>query len=135
MTTNSEPNAVPLAGLTGWIEVRDRAAGAKTPAVPDDPGIIHAVRPRRTEIGMREPSFIEDTYMYRVALCGAKVKVIMPNTFKADEEGACQKCAKKDPAPSLVRPGTPASKMFTMGDIWGPRRRGKKHRRGQQNGR
>lgn len=121
MTRKPEPDAVILAGLTGWSMPFDREAGARVPTIPDDPGVIHAVRPRRTEIGMREPSFIEDTHMYRVALCGAKVKVIMPNTFKADEEGACQKCAKKDPAPSLIRPGTPASKMFTMGDIWSRR--------------
>jgi hypothetical protein len=106
----------------------DRTAGARVPTAPDDPGVIHAVRPRRTELGMREPSFLEDTYMYRAALCGAKVKVIMPNTFKADEEGACQECAQQDLAPKLIRPGTPPQKMFSTGDSWNPRAWRKKQR-------
>ncbi|CAN7467192.1 hypothetical protein LJR013_003209 [Pseudarthrobacter oxydans] len=132
MTRKFAQYAVPLAGLSAWAMPFDRTAGARVPTVPDNPGIIHAVRPRLTEMGLREPSFIEDTYMYRAALCGAKVKIIMPNTFKADEEGACQKCANEDPAPSLIRPGTPASKMFTMGDIWGPRTWRRKSVRKQQ---
>lgn len=128
MTRSTEP----LAGLTGWVEVFDRQAGAWTPMVPDDPGIIHAVRPRPREPQLHEPSFLEDTYMYRAALCGAKVKVIMPNTFKPNEDGACQDCAKEDPTPKLIRPGTPAEKMFTMGDAWNPRAWRRKQRRQSQ---
>lgn len=134
MTKKPTQDAVTLAGLTRWSMPFDKAAGARVPTVPDNPGIIHAVRPRRTEIGLREPSFIEDTYMYRAALCGAKVKVIMPNTFKADEEGACQDCAKEDPTPTLIRPGTPAFKMFTMGDPWNPRTWRKKQHPNRQKG-
>lgn len=132
MTPKPAPDSTPLAGLTAWAMPFDRAAGARVPTIPDDPGIIHAVRPRPTEVGMREPSFIEDTYLYRSALCGAKVKVIMPNTFKAEEDGACQACAKADPAPPLVRPGSPGWKMFSMGDIWSPRSRGKGQRPNRQ---
>ncbi|QSZ47215.1 hypothetical protein AYX22_01490 [Arthrobacter sp. D5-1] len=61
--------------------------------------------------------------MYRAALCGAKVKVIMPNSFKSEEEGVCRDCvneARKPQRTTLMRPGGGISNIF--GDKWNPAR-------------
>lgn len=113
------------AGLTKWAMPFDRAAGARAPQIPDDPGPIHAVRPLESEFGIREPYFIEETYNYRAALCGAKVKVIMPNTFKIEEHGACADCIAESLRPTLkpplMRPGG-GSSAYIHGDRWSPGR-------------
>lgn len=117
------PNPIYKAGLTRWVMPFDRDAGARAPAVPDDPGPIHAVRPVARELSLREPSFLEETYMYRAALCGAKVKVIMPNSFKPAEAGACAACiaeTRKPPPKTLMRPG--GGFFSTFGDPWNPSR-------------
>ena len=122
MTPNL-PEPVYKAGLTRWETPRDLQAGARAPQVPDDPGPIHAVRPTTRELTMRGPSFLEDTYNYRAALCGARVKVVMPNSFKPTETGACQDCADEasKPVPSkFLHPKGGITTAFT--DRWNPAR-------------
>ncbi|MDQ0679069.1 hypothetical protein QFZ30_002451 [Arthrobacter pascens] len=121
--TAATPQPIYKAGLTKWAMPFDRSAGARAPQVPDDPGPIHAVRPLRTELGIREPYFIEDTYNYRAALCGAKVKIIMPNTFKPEEDKACAYCIAESRNPTrkvLMRPG--GGPAYNSGDRWSPGR-------------
>ncbi|MBD1541036.1 hypothetical protein G9E11_01945 [Arthrobacter sp. IA7] len=122
MTPADSSAPIYKAGLTSWSMPFDRQAGARTPQVPDEPGTIHAVRPTQSELRLREPYFIEDTYNYRAALCGAKVKIIMPNTFKADEEEACPYCIEetcKPPRRTLQRPG--GGPGYVVPDLWSPR--------------
>ena len=121
--TLDAPKPIYKAGLTRWETPRDLQAGARAPQVPDDPGPIHAVRPITRELTMRGPSFLEDTYNYRAALCGAKVKIVMPNSFKAEESGACKDCAdeSRKPVPSrFLRPHGGIATSF--GDRWSPAR-------------
>jgi hypothetical protein len=132
MTQTDRPVPIYKAGLTKWAYPFDRSAGARSPQVPDDPGPIHAVRPTARELKLREPYFIEDTYNYRAALCGAKVKIIMPNTFKPDEDGACPRCMAESSNPTrkvLIRPGGGIAYLF--GDRWSPRRLRNRKQRGK----
>ncbi|WP_284985476.1 hypothetical protein [Arthrobacter sp. fls2-241-R2A-172] len=72
---------------------------------------------------MLGPSFLEDTYNYRAALCGAKVKVVMPNSFKPAETGACKDCveeAGKPVASKFLHPKGGIATAFT--DRWSPGR-------------
>ncbi|KQQ98404.1 hypothetical protein ASF72_18335 [Arthrobacter sp. Leaf141] len=116
---------VSLAGLTKWSMPFDRVAGTRVPTVADDPGIIHAVRPVRRETSLREPIFLEDID-YRAALCGAKVKVIMPSTFKPDEVGGCPACAAVRPG-NMIKYPKGNSAFPNYGDRWSPRARRRKH--------
>lgn len=123
MTNTASPAPIYKAGLTSWAMPFDRQAGARTPQVPDEPGPIHAVRPLPSEVRLREPYFIEDTYNYRAALCGAKVKIIMPNTFKTDEDEACPYCVdetRKSSTEVLRQPG--GGPTHVMLDLWSPRK-------------
>lgn len=123
--TTSAPQPIYKAGLTtGWSLPRDRTAGTRVPQVREDYGTVHAVRPVTNELQIREPYFIEDTYNYRAALCGAKVKVIMPNTFKTEEDDACAACIAETLNPSrkpLMRPGG-RGPAYLFGDRWSPGR-------------
>ncbi|MGM9473174.1 hypothetical protein ACS5PJ_14365 [Pseudarthrobacter sp. YS3] len=123
--TSDSPAPIYKAALTKYAMPFDMAAGARAPQIPDDPGIVHAVRPVHSELGIREPYYIEDTGNYRAALCGALVKVIMPNTFKTEEPEACTYCIAETLNPAtdhrpILRPGG----LFGMygGDAWSPRR-------------
>lgn len=129
--TPATPQAIYKAALTKWAMPLDMAAGARAPQVPEDPGVVHAVRPVRRELELREPYFIEDTYNYRAALCGAKVKVIMPNTFKNEEPEACLDCISESRNPTrkpLMRPGG-SGLAYILGDRWSPSRWRRKQRR------
>lgn len=122
--TSANPRPIYKAGLTRWAMPFDREAGARAPQVPEEPGVVHAVRPVARELGIREPYFIEDTGDYRAALCGAKVKVIMPNTFKTEEEDACADCIAESINPKhagIMRPGG-RGPAYYFGDRWSPRR-------------
>lgn len=124
MTTANPQTPIYKAGLTRWAMPFDRSAGARSPQVPDEPGTVHAVRPVRRELGIREPYFIEDTGDYRAALCGAKVKVIMPNTFKSDEDGACEDCIAEYRKPQQSGPMRPGGRgpAYYHCDRWSPGR-------------
>lgn len=113
------------AALIGYVMSFDKAAGAWTPTVPADIGIVHGVRPVHTELNLREPYFIEDRGDYRAALCGVLVRVIMPNTFKTNEPDGCWACISEALDPStdhrpILRPaGRPG---LYGGDAWSPKR-------------
>ncbi|MFC8037840.1 hypothetical protein ACFUOZ_00610 [Paenarthrobacter sp. NPDC057355] len=109
----------PLAGLTSYGMTRDEAAGKWVPCNYDEPGVIHAVRPAAAEPKMKNPYFIEETQDYRAALCGALVKVIMPNTFKPCEDGACPECIEELEV-AEVREVLVTGPQFTspLGDSW-----------------
>ena len=123
MTPTTEPPIL-QAGLTRWAMPFDRIAGARAPQVPEDHGVIHAVRPTRSELALKEPYFIEDTGDYRAAICGARVKVIMPNSFKPSEEDACPDCiadAAHQLRIGISRPGSPTF-VPIFGERWSPGR-------------
>lgn len=84
-----------LAGLTHFTMERDKTTRLLTPAVPHEPGTIHAVTGSDSERQRTEPHIIEDTGAYMAALCGALVKVVLPVTFKPSEDGACPECVEE----------------------------------------
>lgn len=84
-----------LAGLTNYSNSRDPITRLMVPAIPNDPGIIHALRPTVSPRPILEPHFIEHTEDYRAAICGAQIKVVLPLSFKPDEDGACPECAEE----------------------------------------
>lgn len=81
-----------LAGLTKYGMTRDPITRLMVPAIPDDPGVIHALRPTVSTRPILEPHFIEHTEEYRAAICGAQIKVVLPLSFKPGEDGACREC-------------------------------------------
>lgn len=90
-----------LVGLTAYALARDAVSRKWHPVIPDDPGIIHAIRPTITEPTITEPYFIEDTQHYRAGLCGALVKVVVPLSFKPTETGACPECLEELANPAV----------------------------------
>lgn len=91
-------NETVLASLTSYGMTRDDSAGTWIPRIYDDPGKIHAVRPMIHESAwaqMTAPYFIEETYNYRQSVCGTTVKVILPLSFKPNEDNACPKCIER----------------------------------------
>lgn len=124
----SETAAYPAA-LADYAEGRDPVTRRWNPALPDEPGTIHALRPVGQELFIREPHFIEHTEDYRAAVCGALVKVIMPVSFKAAEEGACRECAQEMAAPAVHARADLYSHLLDRGDKWDPNRWAKKQRK------
>lgn len=83
------------AGLAKYELVKDPATGRRAPRLRQNPGQVHAVTTVRHRHGMREPQFIEDTWAYRVALCGTLIRVVMPMSFKPSEENVCRRCVER----------------------------------------
>ncbi|WP_405475683.1 hypothetical protein [Paenarthrobacter ilicis] len=113
-----DQNAV-LAGLTCYAMARDETTRVFNPAIPDEPGTIHALRPTLTDRKLLNAHFIEDTGDYRAAICGAKVKVVLPLTFKSEEEDACPECVE-ELASGAPEPTISYSPLFHApgGDSW-----------------
>ena len=99
-----------LAGLTRFDIERDRNNHYLYPTLPEEPGKAHAF----VNITGRRPA--EEDYLtapteYRQALCGAKLKVILPTRFIPADPSACRTCRDiaverltTRQAPELTRP-------------------------------
>ncbi|ALE91836.1 hypothetical protein AOC05_05030 [Arthrobacter alpinus] len=83
------------AGLTNYVITKDLATGHKTPRLRDNPGQVHAVVNNTSRPAMQEPFFVEETWDYRAALCGKLIRVVMPLSFKSNEENICRRCVSK----------------------------------------
>lgn len=80
-----------LAGLTRFDIERDRNNHYLYPVLPENPGVAHAM----VNLTGRRPA--EEDYLtapaeYRQALCGAKLKVILPTRFIPADPSACRTC-------------------------------------------
>lgn len=67
------------------------------PVVPDEPGEVHAVPPRHPRLGGRPVTtveIIEGPVSARTALCGRKVRIIMPARFDSEDPDSCARCAE-----------------------------------------
>jgi hypothetical protein len=65
-----------------------------TPALPLRMGIVHAINPLPTETGISQPWYIEDPLDYRVALCGARIKVILSIALGIKDPDGCWGCQR-----------------------------------------
>jgi hypothetical protein len=64
------------------------------PALPSDPGTVHAVLYLRgPATRLTEPNFIEDLPP-KEAACGARVRTILPMSFHTDDDDVCPKCVQ-----------------------------------------
>ena len=72
------------------------AQGYREPALPAEPGTVHAFR-QGVPADSREPEFFDARGPF--ALCGRHVKVRLAVEFSADDEAVCEQCA------ALVRSG------------------------------
>lgn len=108
-----------MVGLTAYSLARDPISRCWYPVIPDDPGVIHAIRPAAAEPWLTDPYFIEDTNDYRAGICGALVKVVVPLSFKPKEAGACPECLEEIAHPSKPPQwlGNPFQTSMT-GDTW-----------------
>jgi hypothetical protein len=80
------------AALTKYDERRDPIDHFVDKVLPANPGLLHAVARSRTKKAPPEHDFLHPT-MYRDALCGITVKVVLTSDFNPGDEGACQSCA------------------------------------------
>lgn len=91
------------AALDDFDMHKDEETKRFTPALPAHLGIVHAINalPRETDIA--QPWFIEDPDEYRRALCGDRVKVILPQPLSTTDPDGCRECqriqAMNPPAP------------------------------------
>ncbi len=77
------------AGFTHYDERRDPVDHVLDKVLPADPELCHAViYNNRTH----EPVFLE-SWGYATALCGRRVKVVLPVDFDPGDPDACQRCA------------------------------------------
>lgn len=78
--------------LTRFDKEQDAGNHRWYPTLPADPGIVHSYRDRMTAASPTQPLILDSPFEYRIALCGAKVKVVLPTAFRLDDDDACQTC-------------------------------------------
>ncbi|MFB0840183.1 MULTISPECIES: hypothetical protein [unclassified Arthrobacter] len=84
-----------IAGLDRFDKTRDNGHGIAYPTLPVNIGKVHAIsdfRWHRTGI-YTEPQFCDAPWEYKLALCGAKVKVVLPKVFDPGDPDVCPGCA------------------------------------------
>ncbi|MBE0009585.1 MULTISPECIES: hypothetical protein [unclassified Arthrobacter] len=60
--------------------------------LPEKPGTVHCVRKNRRTGNISDAIYLEDPLDYEYALCGEKVKVILPTAFANAGEDECSRC-------------------------------------------
>jgi hypothetical protein len=83
-----------LAALSRFDIPKDPRTRLHTPALPLQMGIVHALNSLPAEIGIRQPWYIEDPMDYRAALCGARIKVILPIPLTTKDPDGCWECQR-----------------------------------------
>lgn len=98
------------AGLTKFDRTRDSENHRLYPDLPIEIGKVHSIRSQRFgQRRLKEAEFLDSPFSYATALCGAKIKVILPKEFDPGEEDACQKCATlthREIETGIATPGT-----------------------------
>ncbi|WP_164700882.1 hypothetical protein [Modestobacter sp. KNN46-3] len=78
--------------LTHYDQRRDPVDHVIEKVLPEDIGQVHAVRLTRFDRrGGNGPHFLSARW-YERAMCGAVVKVLMPQEFDPGEDDACPRC-------------------------------------------
>jgi hypothetical protein len=83
-----------LAALRHFDIPKDPRTRLHTPALPLRMGIVHALNPLPIETGISQPWYIEDPMDYRTALCGARIKVILPIGLGIKDPDGCWECQR-----------------------------------------
>jgi hypothetical protein len=83
-----------LAALRHFDIPKDPYTRLHTPSLPLRMGIVHALNPLPTETGISQPWYIEDPMDYRAALCGARVKVVLPIPLTTKDPDGCWECQR-----------------------------------------
>jgi hypothetical protein len=90
--TGSLPSQFLNAALVRYDTRRDPVTHFVDAVVPEDIGVVHALRRGRFRPRLKEPYFT-GRYEIDEALCGARVKVHLPLEFDPGDPDACQRCA------------------------------------------
>jgi hypothetical protein len=88
---------------------RDPVDHRLEPVLPADLGPVHAVPVSpRDERMLRGPVFLDAELGYATALCGATVKVVLPQSFDPGDEDSCRRCVgpalRGEDAPNRAAP-------------------------------
>lgn len=93
----NEPHPMANAAYARY-EMRRTAPGQdREPAIPDEPGEVHAVTPRHPRLGGKAVTtveFLEGFASGRTALCGRTVRILMPARFDNEDPDSCARCAE-----------------------------------------
>lgn len=94
MTGETQAPITYPAALTRFDMPKDPRTRLRTPGLPAQIGLVHALNPLPEETRIHEPWYIEDPHDYRAALCGARVKVILPVPYQGGDPDACWDCER-----------------------------------------
>ena len=84
-----------IAGPDHFDKTRDNGQGIAYLTLPANIRKVHAFQDFRwhpTEI-YTEPQFCDAPWKYEMALCGAKVKVVLPKVLDPGDPDVCPRCA------------------------------------------
>ncbi len=98
-----------IAGLDRFDKKRDNGHGTSYPTLPLNIGKVHAIHDSRwMPSGLHtEPQFCDSPFEYKMALCGATVKVVLPLVFDPGDPDVCPGCSTssfKDHRPRVQVP-------------------------------
>ncbi len=92
----THPNTPIMSALKRFDMHRDQQTKLFKPVLPEQFKEVHAISDpssvKRVAGSAREPYFMEGWEGYGIALCGAKVKVVLPVKFSSEDPKACKKC-------------------------------------------
>ena len=87
-----------MSALKRFSFERDPKTRLFHPVLPADFQEVHAIvdvsLAPRTSGNAKDPYFIEGTEDFEIAMCGTKVKVVLPVKFNESDRQACKKCVR-----------------------------------------
>lgn len=96
MRSFTHPNTPIMSALKRFSMQRDPQTKLFKPTLPEHFQDVHAIADpsmtKRTNKSARDPYFMEGWEGFGIALCGAKVKVVLPMEFSPEDPKACRKC-------------------------------------------
>lgn len=96
MRNFTHPSTPIMSALKRFTMQRDPQTKLFKPTLPEHFQDVHAIADpsmaKRTNKSARDPYFMEGWEGFGVALCGTKVKVVLPVEFSARDPKACSKC-------------------------------------------
>jgi hypothetical protein len=107
-----------LATLSTYERRKEPDRPGWQPTLPTEPGIVHAIRRYGAIATISEPIYLEGPYEYQRAMCGAKVKVLLPTAFATAKEDACLRC--KETGRKEKRQGPPEPTPWFGYPWWKP---------------
>lgn len=85
-----------VAALESYDMRRDPDDHVLEKALPDELGVVHAVNARWFKYSLKQPQFL-DRFDVEEALCGRRVRVLLPLAFKplVGDEDQCARCRER----------------------------------------